>query len=560
MDELINTVNSSVDEIDLKMNQIQQLLNNNDLEGAKHIANEILKIDSNDINAHFILAQIAEANEDFNLAAEHFEAVIKFQETPELIARLAQVSEECDNYERAYELYKQVFELEPEDKNLCERLAHVSRILGKNAEAIDFYNKLLTIESDDIVALTQLMELYEESNRLMYYLTRARIQEIEGANSYAAESLQKALNLAENNEDIIPIRFKLAENLAGRDKALQAIDQYLFILEQDQTNFDVYKKLADLYISLDNSESAIETFERALHIYPDDIEVLGELADLHLDEEHYEKAQELYTKLVEFEPENKENNVNLAKAQLQLKNLDAAYNNLQQVLAVNEKDIPALTVLIDYYSLQQNYDEATQVANKIKELLPSSPLAYRKLAEINEKLNNAFEVHYNYAKFHELKGEKQLAVDEYTWALGQQPDNTNIVIKLAGLYEDLGEKYIAIEYYEKAFNLDSSLTHVLSKASDIYFKQKDYEQAKNLYEKLLAVDDKDTELYYNLAICYENTKDYEKALGYYKKYDELAPLSNKSEEVKKKVQSLESKIYGSEDEGFINKLFKMFKN
>jgi len=559
MDQSLNSVNSNITELSIKLHQVSQYLELQDYAKAKEVLLEIITAIPNEPVSNHTLGQIYEFEGDLLQAANCYKKVLLSQKDNQLKYKIADLYEQSEAYEEAYEFYKELYNEDPQDKDICERLAHVSRILEKNDEAIEYYNKLLKNDPDNILALTQLSELYQENNNsLLYHLTKARIHELEEALSYAADSYKKAINEAENPEDIIQIRYKLAEIYIKREKYNKAIEEYLAILEHDPDNLKVHKELANVFLELDNRGAAIETLEKAMEIYQEDKEILTELSDLYIETEDYENAQKLLSRLAESYPEENEIKINLAQVYIELGMTQEALNNLNSVLEKDNKNIEAKGLMTDYYINTENFEKALELAESIKTQLPNSPFGYRKLAEVYEAQNNPFEAHYNYGIFHDLKGEKQLAIDEFTWALQHNPDSKEINMKIARLYEDISENHIAIEYYEKAFNIDNTDISPLKKSADLYLKMNEAENAATLFEKIIEIDDKNKDALLNLAKCYDNTRQYEKALEIYKKYYELAPLSSESDRIKARIDELEVKINGEEQEGLLDKILSFF--
>jgi tetratricopeptide (TPR) repeat protein len=339
---------------------------------------------------------------------------------------------------------------------------------------------------------------------------------------------------------------------------MHAVDEFLVILENDPENFKVYKELADIYISVENSEAAVETYEKALEIYPDHTETMKELAELYIELQNYDKAESLLEKALSYEADDIAGLISIARVKVFLGKNDEAIEKINRIFEKEPDNIEALGILADYYTSSGQYEKALLQTEKIRKKLPNSSFGYRKTSEICEKAGMIYEMHYYYGIFHNLKGEKQLAIDEFSHALDLNPNNTDIMLKIAELYEELTEPYIAIEYYERIFNIDNSSISSLKKAGELYFRQKNYEKASACFEIVLESDKSDKELYFKLAQAQENYKDREKAFENYKKFIKLAPLSPKTDEAKSKIEKLESKLYGEDDEGFLEKIFKFF--
>ena len=148
--------------------------------------------------------------------------------------------------------------------------------------------------------------------------------------------------------------------------------------------------------------------------------------------------------------------------------------------------------------------------------------------------------------------------DEYTWAHQIQPDNVEIIMKLASVYEEMNEKYIAAEYYQKAVDINKENIPALKKLGEIYSSLKDYNTAISSYKAIIDIDAMNKEIYFLLGELYEKVKNYDFALESYKKYVSLAPNTNNAKTAKEKITKIEAKINGEEDEGLLSKIMRIF--
>ena len=55
--------------------------------------------------------------------------------------QIAEQFEENEQFDKAYEEYKKLYEKNPKNMNVIERLGHIAMMLGKKDEAADFYSK-----------------------------------------------------------------------------------------------------------------------------------------------------------------------------------------------------------------------------------------------------------------------------------------------------------------------------------------------------------------------------------------------------------------------------------
>lgn len=72
----------------------------------------------------------------------------------------AEQYEENEQYEQAYEEYKNLYEKKPNDLNLLERLGHLSMMLDKKEEAAGYYTKMLEFDATNTLCYEQLMDIY----------------------------------------------------------------------------------------------------------------------------------------------------------------------------------------------------------------------------------------------------------------------------------------------------------------------------------------------------------------------------------------------------------------
>lgn len=561
MDELtklLSAIENQPDNVDLKIALVHEYLKKQDHISATPLLEQILLLDPSNLEANYILAQVHEFDEKYAQAADCLQKVVDQKPSDDMKYKLAQLYESSDNYSKALELYKECHDSNPSDMDVISALGHISRIMKNPDAAITYYEKMVEIEQENMVALTQLLELYEDLDKFKYYLLRAKINEIEGAISHALSSYKKALAEAEAHNDIINIRFHIADICVQSDKLMNAIDEYNAILEIDPRNYTAYKNMAKVYNKLDNLESAYDAYETVLKLNESDTDTLKEFAEVCMDMEKFERALTLYEELLKKEPADLEARTNLARTYIAMDRDEDAQTNLTTVLEKDPKNVQAISVLADLCLIKQDYNSALQNIQKIKQLIPKSPFGYKKAAEIYESSGHMFDAHYNFGVYHQLKGEKQLAIDEFSLALECEPSNLAVILSIAELYEQIGEDYIALEYYQRAYRTDRENVTILRKMADIYKEKKEFEPVVEICERLLELNPRDKDAVFEASSAYEMLKNYDLALSSYKKYLEIAPNSVKSKDVNEKIRKLENRFKEEEDEGFLSRFFRMF--
>ena len=177
--------------------------------------------------------------------------------------QLAEQFEANEQYEDAYREYKEVYEQNPEDLGLLERLGHLSLILERPEEAANYYHEILKRDVTNPLAYEQLMSIYENTDRYKYYIYRGNKNSLEGKLEFAVNDFKKALANASEETQIVMTRLTLANIYKQLGNTLKALDEYNVILEYDNLHEEIFLQLADLYLQDEAYSSAIDALMRA---------------------------------------------------------------------------------------------------------------------------------------------------------------------------------------------------------------------------------------------------------------------------------------------------------
>ncbi len=543
----------AVNQSDYNIENIKSFLDNNDIAGAKNFLAKFLEGETPNQHACFVMAQILEGEGNFEKAAEFYEKVFTEGIPVEFYDRVLHVYEMADKYDNLYNIYKARYQQEPENFDVIERLANTCSILHKNEEAAELYNKILTLEPENPVALRQLLDIYENTNPMMFRLISARMAEIDGNAEKAEKEYKKAFTLAEKEEDILQIRYKMAKLYRAFGKNEQALDEYIYIVSSTEDNFSVFLELADIYLDLSNPSSAITVLKRALHIYPDNKEAMQRLADIYLENEEYEKAENYFERLLEAEPNNIENKVNLAKVYLNLNKLDKTSEILLKAEELDPNNTEVLTAMAGFNTYIEHYEKAKSYCSRIIQKLPNSPLGYRKLAQLYSAMGEEHLSHFNFGLYHELKNEKEEAIEEFMAAVSINKEDYESTKKLAELHEDLKEHDAALDYYHTLFAANVDIVETTKKIASIYMETSEFELAQRYLAETLK-ENKNAELIYLNAKCSIGLKDYDSALEDLEYYKENTKSLENLEEVEKLIEKIQDR-----KEISINPLVKLLR-
>ena len=389
---------------------------------------------------------------------------------------LAEQLEQNEKYEEAYAEYKKMLAKKADDIELLTKLAHLAMILEKREDAKTYYAKILELDPPNILAHEQLIDLFCNEDRFKYYLFRGNLHALQQQMSHARGDYKKAIEHAKDPKEALPARYLYAGLCEGQGKLNEAIDEYLKISDYDDNNPVVFLKLAELYEKTEGLTAAIQTLERGRKDrgFKGFEEVL---AKYYIRNSQPEKAYELA-----------QNELTKARALFDMGKNEAGYDILMKNKSkyVNEKTFHSL--LAQYYFQNDMYDEAFKEIDEYAKLDPNSPLIYQMRALIYEKKDDGFNEHVNWGKYNILRGERDVALNEYLTAYRYDDKDVDLIETIAALLEAEGDKTKASEFYERLADVDPKNKLALQKLAEFRESIGDNYGAIEYMDRLKEID------------------------------------------------------------------------
>ena len=388
---------------------------------------------------------------------------------------LAEQYENDEQYEKAYEEYKKQYENGKENVHILQKLGHLASILNKKDEAEEYYKKVVALDKKNIVAYEQLMDIcFENNDKFTYYLSRGQMHVLQEQYEHAINDFKKAIAHGEQDERLNSTRYMLADLYEKTNQPNKAIDEYLKISDTEYASSETYLKLAALYYKTDFLESAIEILQRAKD---DGFEGLDEaLAQYYSRANDSEKALNL-TK----------DNMLKARSLMELGRNDEAIELLKSMHDQYKNDSQYCALIAQYYFEIGELETALEKVNEFAKVAPNSPLIYQMRALIYEKKGDEFNEHVNWAKFNNLKGDTDIALNEYMIAQQIDDNNIDVIITIADTL-DKTDKNHSVEFYEKLLELQPNNKRALQKLAEFRDRIGDYIEMVNYLDKLKQID------------------------------------------------------------------------
>ena len=389
--------------------------------------------------------------------------------------KLAEQLEMDEKYEEAYAEYRKELPHKQNDIELLTKLAHISLILNKKDDAKAYYGKILELDPPNILAHEQLIDLYANEDKFKYYLFRGNLHSLQQQFSHAKNDFKKAIDNAKDQDEALPARYLLAGLCEGQEKYQEAIDEYLKISDFDEANAIVFLKLAELYEKTEGVVASIETLERGRERGFKEFDEI--LAGYYIRNSQPEKALELT-----------QSDLTRARALMDSGKNDEGFEILDRVKN-QYKELPLLhSLLAQYYFQKGMKTEAFAEIDKFAKLDPNSPLIYQMRALIYEEEGDSFNEHLNWGKYNILKGEKEIALNEYMTAYQFNNKDIDLIETIASQLEGLKDNTKACEFYERLVELEPNNSNALQKLAIFRDSIGDYSGAFDYISRLKAAD------------------------------------------------------------------------
>ncbi|MGB8521465.1 MAG: tetratricopeptide repeat protein [Candidatus Acidiferrales bacterium] len=245
-------------------------------------AQEVLKIDPDDVNAHRLLARIYVRTLGDTGAGEA----------------------QKENLEKAVEQFQAILKVQPDDTYSSLWLARLYRFENKHDEAEKVLRATVNRDPSNSAALEQLSQLLVDEGRSQEAITLLTQAAGESASpdiydllgdAYAqskdfAKSEDAYRKAVEEDPDDPTHVHGLAQALMSQEKFAEALDQYKRLSELEPSTWENYLRMSELYRRLGKYDEGESALLRAKQLSPGNLEVLYNEALLYEEQGRYDDA------------------------------------------------------------------------------------------------------------------------------------------------------------------------------------------------------------------------------------------------------------------------------
>lgn len=397
------------------------------------------------------LVALLEKTENYKVAAAIHEELIKAQPDAESLKKLLAIYRGAMDYRKLVSTYHQLIKISTpnEAKSYLYQLAQLQEELRQYKEAIETLETLkrkLTKEAR-VDILAKLGYLYVQTGRP-----------------------DKAILAYEDAAAINPSDANLFHNLAGLYQAKGNMEKYRRSLARglmaDPMDHEKRLTLARAHYSEGQLDKAEKVYRDLLKANPENIPARLELIKVLEDNGQVGPQIDEYEQLLLIDPGNKVIRYNLGVLYFQVADYKASAHQMETLLNLEPDDVSAKQHLFEVYLKQEKDKDAFGLAKELTRLSPDYEPAYQhafdyldsrkfypsliSLAKVWVKQRPKEIRFHEYLAYAHIKQDDfdQAAVD-FENILGLSPKDTDVMLKLAKIYEGTEQNAKALKMYNR---------------------------------------------------------------------------------------------------------------
>jgi tetratricopeptide (TPR) repeat protein len=432
-------------------------------------------------------------------AIRSLKGILERAPTPRLWDMLGDAYTQTHDLANAEQAYAKAAEAQPDDVGHRRGLAQTLLTEEKYPEALEQYQRLADMDSDDPDNYLRIAEIYRQLNQL----------------DKAEQSILLAKQRAPGNLEVIYYESSIYEAEGRFDDSIRVLSdavtgvksQSEFTPSRRRTLAILYQQLGQLYREVGNYTAAVNTFDEMLKLGPEeDRRARGMIIDTYRAARDIPKALDAARKALEAYP--KDRTIQITEALLYGENAqtDQAVSVLRPLLAGTAADLEIQLDIAQVYEQGRHWPEAEQAGHAAEKIASSTiekQMAGFMLGAIFERQKKYDQAEEQFRSVIQANPRNPTALNYYGYMLadrGIRLDEATNLIKRAlaedpnnAAYQDsLGWAYFkqnkfteSEEFLRKAAATESHDPTILSHLGDLYFKMGKDSLAEAQWQKSL---------------------------------------------------------------------------
>jgi len=380
------------------------------------------------------------------------------------------------------------------------RQAKIHAKNGEHAEAVAFYNKVLTAYPKNKRAQQGLAELTAKNVPDQAHIDALITAFNQGGFNRVVEGANTLLEQFPHT----PVLY----NLLGAAHASQghldeAIHHFQHLLDLAPDSSEAYNNIGNVFKDKGQWEEAENAYAQALKLNSSYIDAYNNLGLVHIDQGRYVEAIKCFEQTIHLAPGHMQAVHNLAISRLANGEFAKAVEHFASVLSQNPNAVASLLGQSEAYQKMGELNKARACLQRAQTLSPQRAEVYLRLAEVlyldgqlSDAEQNARQAlaslpgqaqPYNLLGAIEMKKQRtQAAIDNFLKAVELAPDFVDAHNNLGAAYSQAGIHAKAIEHFTRSLALDEQHAQTHNNLGIVYLETGDTEKAIDCFKR--AVD------------------------------------------------------------------------
>ncbi len=445
--------------IEYRRTLAQAYLGGFDVDSARIEYQEILSIDSMQVQDMLVLAQLYQQDQPLK-AAQLYERVLRLV-GPDLptMMQLVKIYNGTSQFDKSIDLVNKMLKIDSSNVPLREMLADLYLQVGKNSKALDVLKGLMSENKSDYNLMARAATAYLRMRD--FVSADSLLDVIFSSDSTRADAKfaigQFYLNEMEHDTSVV----SFAEQIFGKLLALYPNDARAYLM-------------AGLGASYAGKDSSAEVYlKKSVTMDSTNVNAWQALGIFYYQKKNYTRMAAVMSKAAEIFPEDYRTNLFLGLALNQAGRNQEAVRPLEKAVSLQPTDTDALSTLGQVYEALHRYDDAYRIYDTALKLNANNSLI----------LNN-----YAYS-LSERGVELDKALRMATLAVKLDPNNSAFLDTIGWVYFKLGDYRKAESFVKKALaarqKSDGSSATLEEHLGDIYEKLGENGKALEQWQKAL---------------------------------------------------------------------------
>ena len=317
-----------------------------------------------DAKAHYVYAQIADAQNNAASAVQELEAARRFDpQNAQYNYELGRKYFEQKKYPQARACFEQAVKSNPRFEAAFFNLGMTHKIMNANDAALTAFSRAATLKPDYVRAWVEI----------------ARMQDKKRNYAEAITNYQKALALEPSNTSALK---EMAQAYAKRKDSKQAERYFKEALALGDTDPVTYYNLASVQLESGKTGEVLQNAQKALTANDKDARFLYTYGLALEKNNRLHEAEDYYTRAVAADGSYSKPRINLGRIQLEAGHLEAAEQHLLAAYRAESSNFEVNMNLGKLYGLKKQYGKAIDYYNNAIKIMPKDIGARQNLAAV----------------------------------------------------------------------------------------------------------------------------------------------------------------------------------